>query len=279
MSRPGPEESYCLVTLDSCRYDTARRARRGGLRERSRLHRAFSQGTYTWPSHLSMMVGLLPNVHPGTPLPLLNRFHAQLFQLEHRPTKGRRAEITLQGITLPEGFRNRGHSVLGLGAVGWFGGRHEAFWAELFGGNFAFTGIGLRHQLNLWEQRQAPQGPYFFFLNVGETHLPYATADTPYPSPHEEFAGFEPRWDAAPRFAGSFPNVSAATWRTLRHRQVEALEWVDGELERLWERLPRPVTVIVVADHGDCLGEDGLLGHGFYHPKVMEVPMYLFRLA
>ena len=39
----------------------------------------------------------------------------------------------------------------------------------------------------------------------------------------------------------------------------------------------REVTVVMCGDHGDCLGENGLWGHGFYHPKVMEVPMAIFN--
>lgn len=35
---------------------------------------------------------------------------------------------------------------------------------------------------------------------------------------------------------------------------------------------PRPLHVLMVGDHGETFGEDGLYGHGFYHPKVMEVP-------
>ncbi len=40
----------------------------------------------------------------------------------------------------------------------------------------------------------------------------------------------------------------------------------------------RPTTVVVTADHGECLGEEGLYGHAFHHEKVMEVPLLIFRL-
>jgi glucan phosphoethanolaminetransferase (alkaline phosphatase superfamily) len=35
---------------------------------------------------------------------------------------------------------------------------------------------------------------------------------------------------------------------------------------------------VVTADHGECLGEQGLYGHAFHHEKVMEVPLLIFRL-
>jgi arylsulfatase A-like enzyme len=65
-------------------------------------------------------------------------------------------------------------------------------------------------------------------------------------------------------------------WR----RQVSCVEYLDGQIGRLLARcdaLGREVTVVLCGDHGDCLGEDGMWGHGFYHPKVMEVPMLIFR--
>jgi hypothetical protein len=37
-------------------------------------------------------------------------------------------------------------------------------------------------------------------------------------------------------------------------------------------------TVVICAAHGDCWGEDGLWEYGFYHPKVLEVPL-IVRLA
>ena len=43
-------------------------------------------------------------------------------------------------------------------------------------------------------------------------------------------------------------------------------------------RRARPTTVVVTADHGECLGEAGLYGHAFHHEKVMEVPLLIFRL-
>ena len=43
-------------------------------------------------------------------------------------------------------------------------------------------------------------------------------------------------------------------------------------------RRARPTTVVVTADHGECLGEEGLYGHAFHHEKVMEVPLLIFRL-
>jgi hypothetical protein len=66
----------------------------------------------------------------------------------------------------------------------------------------------------------------------------------------------------------------------IHQRKIACVEYLDrkmGDLLGGLGELGVDVTVVVCGDHGDCLGEDGLYGHGFYHPKVMEVPMLLFR--
>jgi hypothetical protein len=271
-------ENYCLITLDSCRFDTASRAQCKVLSEYGPPCQVWAHGTYTWPSHLSMMVGLMPNGPVEREDKYTNRLFHQLFRLSHNPTRGRSADLEVDGLTIPGGLRALGYTTLGYGAVSWFGGGHEQIWKSMFGGKFWYTGPNLRQQvensLGLLEHAQ----PYFLFINVGETHLPYHFGEVKYSLLWEEFHGFEPLWKGAPRYSGSFRAVTAPTWEILRNRQVIALEWIDRQLERLLANLPQPVTVIVVGDHGDCLGEEGLLGHGFYHPKVLEVPMWVFRL-
>lgn len=60
--------------------------------------------------------------------------------------------------------------------------------------------------------------------------------------------------------------------------QVEAAEFLDSRLPRLFSTLPQDTIVILCGDHGDCFGEDGYWGHGFNHPAVLEVPLAIFRL-
>jgi len=43
-------------------------------------------------------------------------------------------------------------------------------------------------------------------------------------------------------------------------------------------QLQRGTIVVICADHGECFGEDGLHGHGFYHLKVIEVPLGIFPI-
>ena len=60
--------------------------------------------------------------------------------------------------------------------------------------------------------------------------------------------------------------------------QSACATFLDSRLSRLFDGFPGDTIVVLTADHGDCFGEDGYWGHGVNHPKVLEVPMAIFRL-
>ena len=65
----------------------------------------------------------------------------------------------------------------------------------------------------------------------------------------------------------------------LRARQIEAVRYLDGVFEQLFDLLPANTYVTVTADHGELFGEDGYVGHGpIQHDKVFEVPFLEGRL-
>ena len=75
------------------------------------------------------------------------------------------------------------------------------------------------------------------------------------------------RAEAEPEF------FDLARLKSLRERQVAALEYLDGVFASLLERLPPDTWLIVTSDHGELFGEDGYFGHGpIAHEKVLEVP-------
>ena len=81
--------------------------------------------------------------------------------------------------------------------------------------------------------------PYFFFMNVSVTHIPYM---------------------------GNGLTVKG---------QAKAVGHFDTHLPGLLKGLPKPLLLIITADHGDALPleGDGIQGHNIHHPKVFEVPM------
>lgn len=81
---------------------------------------------------------------------------------------------------------------------------------------------------------------------------------------------------------GSYDNTTFSNVgfdESLWKLQVACVEYLDarmGDLLAFFNETGRDVTVVLCGDHGECFGENGLFGHGFYHPKVMEVPMGIF---
>jgi arylsulfatase A-like enzyme len=120
--------------------------------------------------------------------------------------------------------------------------------------------------------------PSFHLLNVGETHYPYALPDED-PSQWPRISGVhgvfkrldKPDGEATPTEPREF--FDQPTLTELRRRQVKAVEYLDGVLARLFDRLPSNTWVIVTSDHGELFGEDRYFGHGpVAHEKVFEVP-------
>jgi hypothetical protein len=121
--------------------------------------------------------------------------------------------------------------------------------------------------------------PSFYLLNVGETHYPYALPDEP-----------EDRWPRISGVHGVFKHLDDhlvggklrrtrkttfdnAKLRILRRRQIDAVKYLDGVVEELFDLVPRNTYVTITSDHGELFGEDGYFGHGpIQHEKVFEVP-------
>ena len=61
--------------------------------------------------------------------------------------------------------------------------------------------------------------------------------------------------------------------RLLRQRQIDAVRYLDGVVEELFDMVPDNTWITITADHGELFGEAGYFGHGpVHHEKVYEVP-------
>lgn len=132
-------------------------------------------------------------------------------------------------------------------------------------------------------------GGNFVFLNLMETHMPYA--------PPERFlTKFAPYFHETPeaqQFMRDF-NRKAMQWLIPLEKPFTDLEsttlsdlydaevaYQDHLLSQFIEELDSPYhrehsTIIFLADHGEMLGEHGFLGHGFgvYEPLI-HVPLFM----
>jgi arylsulfatase A-like enzyme len=146
-----------------------------------------------------------------------------------------------------------------------------------------------------WEKGLPPEKDFFMLIHSDDTHWPYHCRPRPgspaveLPKVDEEFISYYddgfPAWD--------FNKLSPEKWRrALDYRKdpgflpalSEAYDLcvsqADGALAELLDGLAaqkeRPLLVIVTADHGELLGDHGLIGHGrnFFEP-LSRVPLVI----
>jgi len=151
-------------------------------------------------------------------------------------------------------------------------------------GHWGYRGPGFRvTELALdWLDRIAPHGhPWFLFVNYMDPHAPY----TPPARERQEFAPEVPRGEVAddPRYYNtrSMPLTpeAVADMRDLYDGEVHAM---DRALGRLLDGLAARgfdasnLLVVVLADHGETLGEHGMMGHllGMWE-TLLHVPLLI----
>jgi uncharacterized sulfatase len=135
---------------------------------------------------------------------------------------------------------------------------------------------------------QAAQ-PHFVFINLMETHLPF----TP---PQQFIARFAPimKEERQARDFMRLYNTQAFHWllpmaepfrpieaETLSQMYDAEVAYQDHLLERLLATLDTPyhranTAVVIVADHGELLGEHSLMGHGLgAYEELIRVPLFI----
>jgi hypothetical protein len=259
------ETNFLFITWDSCRWDSVIHANTPTIDAAVGLNLARAHGTFTYPAHMAIYQGILP--HAEVRLPYYNRYVRQLVKIARPgvPPGGALIEFATGTLDIIRGFSAAGYMTLGWGAVGWF--RHK-FLQEPFE-QFSFTGIHASRQVAEFIRcTSGLRRPFFSLINFGETHYPYLCGD---------FLVNPPLLSPARRAIPKPGEFDEEGWSL----QVRCCEFLDAKLSTLFthlHELDRPTIVVFTADHGECFGEDGLVGHGFYHPKVMDVPIGLFEI-
>jgi hypothetical protein len=219
---------------------------------------------------MAFFVGRLPQTFDGTDFfdTIASRYEKgkmvsprkQLWRLES-PVSWKPAQVTLQGSNIIEGFVNKGCETIGTGAAGWFNPSISP--GQYLTGSFTrfrfFPGpdrtplMAAEKQVN-WalETIKETSKPYFLFINFGETHHWFEYPGCPW------LDQGDPYGDA----------------RECRRRQRACIEYLEQKVRVLLEGLNN-YDLVMCADHGEAMGEEGLWGHGFNHPTVMTVPMLI----
>ena len=224
--------------------------------------KAYSNGTYTLPAHISIYCGILPNTNEF--IPYYNRFCCSLFRIAFRQVSAKAfCTIPSKDQNIVNGFANMGYNTLLIAAVDWF--KHPLLKSPFQ--EYYYTGIHLEQQLNILLNMidNGDDKPLFCLLNIGETHDPYCYEGRIIPS-------LESR-------ARMRAHCREGYIKEDHEKQINSCSYIDDKLSTLFDKLEnigRKTLVVVCGVHGECFGEENLYGHGFYHPKVLEVPLGIF---
>jgi choline-sulfatase len=234
--------------------------------------RASAVASWTRPSVPSIWTGLYPSEHGLTDL--------------IEGGKGVRGGVlSEEAVTVSEAMQAAGYRTALIGNQFQLSprfGMAQGF--DLYQNNVK-SAHGMRENLLSWLD-EAPQHPFFAYLHYLEIHWPYWQK----PSTRGRFGSDR----IASRLDGNLDEVRAgvgagtlvldeADRREIAARYAEALAALDNEIGRLLGDLEArgvldETLVVVLADHGEELGERGGIEHGHsLHEELLHVP-YVWRL-
>lgn len=250
-------KNIAIIVLDALRYDSTTISKCPNFDSIFNKYgwcsdswvKVYTNGTYTLPVHIAMFKsGHLPSNNIDSVPKIYSRpkkfriFNAKLNWTKYKDT----LFPTPEAPNIVKGFSRLGYRTVGIGGVDWFSNKfltsnfwneyfEEFYWQESFG---AKIHDGFENQIKKTSALAINKdSPLFFYLNVATAHNPCR---------------------------GSF---------TLKG-QARALEYIDSHINDIIDILPKPCFAIVLSDHGTLFGDEcGLKGHGFYHPKIIEVPI------
>ena len=272
----GARNHYVLIVFDSCRYDSFVKARPRTIRKLGKVERRWSYASWTAPSHYNLLMGLMPHTSPRH-VYASEYYKKDFFKFNERLGAG---EIEFKSFVprlylpvLLQKLGYRTHAMVSLPVLN-----------PTTVLNSGFDSYRLMEKHNdmramVRQMRFSGEQLSFHLLNVGETHYPYALPDEP-----------EDEWPRISGVHGVFKHLDESIvggklrrgrekmfdnrkLAKLRDRQVEAVRYLDGVVEELFDLVPKNTYLTVTSDHGELFGEEGYFGHGpIYHEKVLEVP-------
>lgn len=121
--------------------------------------------------------------------------------------------------------------------------------------------------------------PWFSYAHLTETHMNSADA-YPYAVPGEYRFEFVDERPDSERFRTRTTDVDYDEETQELHERLYdgAIKYLDTQLGRLFDALRdrgdwEDTLVVITSDHGECLGEHGLLGHGNLREPGVHVPL------
>jgi arylsulfatase A-like enzyme len=271
--------SFLLFVMDTTRWDavSAYGAAVGTTPELDRLAgagarftRAYAQAPWTLPSHASMFTGLTPH---------------------HHRLGWKRRRVSAYTPTLADVLAADGYETVGFSENVWIsdlsgldrGFSHFTLTAPKNFEKIQNPGPPLAEAFSSWLAGRKNDRPFFAFVNVMGAHKPLEARSELLP------AGTEAEdIELLIRDSGEYNCNTAGRERDMKLLRDLYLAGVAdndrqlAELRRmLAERgLPKNLITIVTADHGEQLGEHGLVDHQFsVREALVRVPLVVHGLA
>jgi hypothetical protein len=273
-----PMNSCVLLVFDSCRYDSMAAAwpTLRNIPRIGELQRAYSLSTWTFTSHILFTLGRLPwidrrtdTTQQKTELADLRLWKTRLGLADDHPFQQER--------DLRTGLHRLGYE---LNAITSANPLTEDSRFRPFVDNLVSVGQ-FENCLERALTKLDFSRPQYLIINVCETHYPYYDGGyDPQFSPYH-LHGFAAQMRAAAEDrVVTIPTYDEALLSTLRLRQIESIRYLDAIMPKLFRALPGGTYLTITADHGDCFGEDGFVGHGeVWNKMVLEVPFLEGRVA
>jgi len=248
--------------------------------------RAIATSCWSLPCHASIFTGLYPSAHGADD-------QHQFLDQRHPTMAGILADAGYQTIGLCE-KRDVGPTTGADRGFQRFDQRHgsrsglltrrlENGFGRLTGTRDAGLARTSRKMRALLPKLAASEEPFFLFVSTVESHIPYR--------PPRRYDMFRPpgvtrrqagrvNQDRWAYMSGRVP-MEPEDFETLRALYDAGIRYADAALGRWFEwlealRLLDDTMVIVTADHGENLGEHGLMAHGYcLYDTVIRVPLII----
>ncbi len=269
------KNNLLMIVFDSCRFDSFVNAKTPNISRLGDVEKRYSYATWTVPSHTVYLMGASPHTSPK------GVFASEVYKKDfvNWGTRLNIPDISFKGfvpqLSLPAFLKAQGYktnalvSMPVLNQTTILNTHFDRF--QLMKSHNDFNAI--LDQL-IFDKDQ----PQFYLLNLGETHYPYTIPgedSSDLPIVHGLHGVFKRMDDFVTGAAQTTPAeefFDMDKMRMLHEKQRKNVEYLDGLFEKLYEMVPRNTHIMVMADHGECFGEDGYFGHGpIIHDKVFEV--------
>jgi arylsulfatase A-like enzyme len=269
-----PANHLVYLVLDSCRFDSFRRARKPNIDLLGVAQQRFSFASWTAPSHFSFLMGQVPHTSPR------HVFASEVYKAQFSDWVERLSvpdlsfktfvpELCLAGVLKKHGYHTAAR--VSMPVLNPYSGLTRGFDDyRLMSHHNDFAGMVRDIDFSKSER-------CFHFFNLGETHYPYMLEAELMPK-ISGLHGVARQMDDVLARSSDVPVeepefFAADTMRDLHDQQVRCVEYVDGLIGELFAKCPVNTHFIVTADHGELFGEEGYFGHGpVMHRKCFEVP-------